>query len=215
MSGVCPPTIGVSDASRIPDSFLAPASFSPGNEARFGRLNTPDNSWCTSEVDDPAMRIFTINLSGKPSSILGIATQGHPLENHWVKRFEIRIGMRSWTVTGNTDHNTTITNMFHSSGVTEMVEIIPVDWEGNKICMRMELIGINDGENFILFFNFYDFIYLYIKVDKEKYNVWCDRLTFSRPDKFRKRSKTSYMSFFSHLCNTSARISSCCRCATK
>ena len=76
---------GVTDG-RVDDGSLGASSSMPNHAKQFSRLFHPSESWCARLEDDD--KYFVVQFP-ENREIMGIAVQGHPLENKFVLKAEI------------------------------------------------------------------------------------------------------------------------------
>ena len=115
---------------------------------KYGRLDKSDRAWCSDVADSR----LSITLPAK-TTVFGVATQGHPSLDHWVTKYRLRacsthaISLVTDNDYANTDRNTIVNYMVESSPpcVDGVLRFLPMDWEGNKRCARLEIYGINEG----------------------------------------------------------------------
>lgn len=84
----CPVPVGIGDDKRfLPDEKMT-ASSSMGEDfsAKHGRLLNPVSAWCADPVENNPL--LGINFDTQ-MAIFGVATQGHPTINNYVKKYKI------------------------------------------------------------------------------------------------------------------------------
>ena len=115
---------------------------SGGNEykPKHGRLDKGDKAWCS----DQAGSQLTIALPAQ-TTVFGVASQGHPDETHWVKKYRVDVCGQTWEVDANVNRRYVVSNMFESSRPCETITITPLQWKDQKMCMRVEVYGLNEG----------------------------------------------------------------------
>ena len=87
---VCNRGLGVESGLSLPSGFSLTASSGSGT-ASNGRLSGA-SSWCASSIDNN--QYLQLDF-GKIKTITGIAIQGNPTENKWVKEFYMDYGTSS------------------------------------------------------------------------------------------------------------------------
>ena len=142
MSEECVPSLGVKESEkRIGDGEMSsPNSAGNSYKPKEGRLDKSGKAWCSQQAGSYLM----ITLPEK-TTVFGVASQGHPSEYHWVTKYRVEVCGETWEVDGNINRKTVVSNMFGSSRPCEAITITPLAWEGNKMCMRVEIYGLNEG----------------------------------------------------------------------
>lgn len=88
---VCNNGLGIESGSSLPSSILLTASTEQhGKRPVNARLNDASSSWCAST--DDSNQYMQVDFS-RVVTITGIAVQGSPTENSWVKDFYFEYGM--------------------------------------------------------------------------------------------------------------------------
>ncbi|XP_065069768.1 lactadherin-like [Rhopilema esculentum] len=157
---VCGQGLGIEHGSALPSGFaMTSSSHSSGQEAVSGRLNNPTSAWCASGTTSEFLQVDF----GKIVTVSGIATQGSPSSASWVIDFYVDYGTTlSSLVTyqentgnklfiGNSDQNTIVVNWFRVRLQTRYMKIKPNTYNSG-VCMRIEILGCNLGNNSSLHF---------------------------------------------------------------
>ncbi|XP_033120771.1 lactadherin-like, partial [Anneissia japonica] len=154
---LCTDPLGIEDGTIPAEQLSASSEWSLRTGAHSGRLNTEVDSsgsagaWC-SKIKDQYQWI-QVDL-GKLHKVRGVITQGrNKCCLQWVTSYEIfysvdgnlfqPIRNSDCQVTrfvGNSDQDTTVTNIFTDPVYTQFVRIHPVDWHGH-ISLRFEVLG--------------------------------------------------------------------------
>ena len=88
---VCNHGLGFENGSALPWGFtMTSSSNQNGKAASFARLNDASSCWCAS-INDSNQYLQTD--FGKPVTLTGLAIQGNPTANSWVKNFYFDYGM--------------------------------------------------------------------------------------------------------------------------
>ena len=113
-----------------------------------GRLDKSNKAWCSDQTDAR----FLITLP-EQTTVFGVATQGNPVEDNWVTKYKLNVCSTHVNLhinnndDANTNPNTIVNYMVESSPPCYggVLRFLPLSWEGDKKCMRVEIYGINEG----------------------------------------------------------------------
>ncbi|XP_048579478.1 receptor-type tyrosine-protein phosphatase S isoform X6 [Nematostella vectensis] len=133
---VCKSSLGLTD-----DVIAGSAISASSGNASAGRLYG-NSSWCGASV---VSEYLEIDLGGV-RTVSGVATQGSPGENKWVKTYNLHYttdGTR-WlmfkSLNGNANKGLTVINWFNHKIRARYVRITPLTWN-SAICLRADLFG--------------------------------------------------------------------------
>ena len=88
---VCNEGLGIEHGTALPQGFIMTSSSNQtGKDASSARLNDASSSWCASLNN--VNQYLQIDF-GKTLTITGIAVQGNPIADSWVKDFYFDYGM--------------------------------------------------------------------------------------------------------------------------
>eukprot|EP00794_Sanderia_malayensis_P008093 gene8093-8960_t len=113
-------------------------------------------AWCAGNATSSHNITFDF---GKVKQISGVAIQGHPLEDKWVKKFKIQYGSSLSSLTtyseGNSEkefigcnsRNLIVYNWFSAEITARYLRILPTD-SNNEVCLRLNVYGCPSTECF-------------------------------------------------------------------
>ncbi|XP_033111516.1 lactadherin-like [Anneissia japonica] len=151
----CLDPLGVEDGSIPADQLTASSEWDPSHGSQRARLNTILNSegigaW-SAKFNDLDQWI-QVDL-GTLKNVQGVITQGRNRYNQWVTSYEVRYSVNgnSFEVItdangqvaefdGNSDQDTTVTNIFYTHVYAQFIRIHPISWH-NHISLRFEVLG--------------------------------------------------------------------------
>ncbi|XP_048579550.1 lactadherin-like isoform X2 [Nematostella vectensis] len=141
---VCKSSLGLIDDA-IPDSAMSASSGS----ASAGRLYG-GSSWCS--TSSSVSEYLQVDLGGV-RTVLGVATQGSPGEEKWVKTYNLQYSgdgtrwltydaatSKDFSFTGNVNKNLAMINWLSHPIRARYVRIKPLTWN-SAICLRADLFG--------------------------------------------------------------------------
>eukprot|EP00112_Aurelia_sp_Birch-Aquarium-sp1_P008512 Seg194.3_Seg194.2 transcript_id=Seg194.3_Seg194.2/GoldUCD/mRNA.D3Y31 product="Coagulation factor VIII" protein_id=Seg194.3_Seg194.2/GoldUCD/D3Y31 len=148
-SYVCDQGFGIESGGTLPTGLTITAShFQSHKPASHARLNGA-SSWCSTS---PNANYYLQFDFGRIVTITGVATQGNPDAEDWVKEFYLDYGSTIGSLAhyqengatkvliGNKDRSTIVVNWFRVRLAARYVRIKPKTWQ-KWICMRVEIIG--------------------------------------------------------------------------
>ncbi|XP_033109290.1 lactadherin-like [Anneissia japonica] len=158
---LCTDPLGIEDGTIPAEQLSASSEWTLRNGAHRGRLNTEADSlgvgaWCSKTIDQ--YQWIQVDL-GKLHMVRGVITQGrNKCCLQWVTSYEIfysvdgnlfqPIRNSDCQVTrfvGNSDEDTTVTNIFPDPVYAKFVRIHPTNWH-NWISLRFEVLGCSAGD---------------------------------------------------------------------
>eukprot|EP00794_Sanderia_malayensis_P008095 gene8095-8963_t len=113
-------------------------------------------AWCAGNAANT--HHFTFDF-GKVKQISGVAIQGHPSQDKWVKKFKIQYGSSLSSLTtyseGNSEkefigcnsRNLIVYNWFSTEITARYLRILPID-SNNEVCLRLSVYGCPSTECF-------------------------------------------------------------------
>ncbi|XP_048579368.1 receptor-type tyrosine-protein phosphatase S isoform X3 [Nematostella vectensis] len=141
---VCKSSLGLMD-DVIPDSAMSASSGSPSAARLYG-----NSSWCS--TSSSVSEYLQVDLGGV-RTVSGVATQGSPGEEKWVKTYNLQYsgdGTRwltydaatsnDFSFTGNVSKNLAMINWLSHPIRARYVRIKPLTWN-SAICLRADLFG--------------------------------------------------------------------------
>ncbi|XP_048579387.1 receptor-type tyrosine-protein phosphatase S isoform X5 [Nematostella vectensis] len=141
---VCKSSLGLMD-DVIPDSAMSASSGSPSAARLYG-----NSSWCS--TSSTVSEYLQVDLGGV-RTVSGVATQGCPRENKWVKTYNLQYSgdetrwltydaatSNDFSFTGNVNKNLAMINWLSHPIRARYVRIKPLTWN-SAICLRADLFG--------------------------------------------------------------------------
>ncbi|XP_033116611.1 adipocyte enhancer-binding protein 1-like [Anneissia japonica] len=163
VSELCIDPLGIEDGTIPTEQLSASSEFDLAYGAHRGRLNTATDSggkgaW-SSKTNDQYQWI-QVDL-GKLHKVRGVITQGRNSYDQWVTFYEILYSVdgdifqpirnsdcQVSKFVGNSDEDTTVTNMFSEPIYANFVRIHPTDWY-RHISLRFEILGCPRGSQLV------------------------------------------------------------------
>ncbi|KAL4617320.1 macrophage mannose receptor 1-like [Arapaima gigas] len=129
----------------ITDSHLSASSSKPGREPKHGRLSG-SSCWVPS---NPTNSWIQVNL-GEVKKVTGVAIQGCPDADHWVKTFKVQSSTDGihWenydadggTYLGSVDRNSKEKQLFGTPLAVQYIRVLPLEYN-EQAGLRMDVLG--------------------------------------------------------------------------
>ncbi|XP_020914078.2 discoidin, CUB and LCCL domain-containing protein 1 [Exaiptasia diaphana] len=150
----CTVPLGVENNGISDSQMTSSSSLDISHAASRGRLYG-NSSWCSSSSSN--ISYIQVDL-GRVKTVTGIATQGNPSRDIWVKSFILRYfrsglwhsykeGKATKEFTGNNNKHDVIVNWLCRPLTTRYIRIIPLTNMGGWKCMRLGLYGCDYSGN--------------------------------------------------------------------
>ncbi|XP_033111515.1 retinoschisin-like [Anneissia japonica] len=156
----CLDPLGVEDGSIPADQLTASSEWRPSHGSQRGRLNTlyishNEGTGAWSARFNDQNQWIQVDL-GTLKNVRGVITQGRNNEMQWVTSYEVRHSVNGNSFEaitdangqvaefkGNSDQDTTVTNIFHNHVYAQFIRIHPISWH-NHISLRFEVLGCQE-----------------------------------------------------------------------